>query len=85
MLLEQFGQSSAQGGMVIFVASRHEAESGVRQATSFNGFGLGLQAVDESLPFSLSAETQAAANAVDERDWARRVRHLMVWPFEDPH
>ena len=33
---------------------------------------------------SLSAETQAAANAVDDLEWARAVWHLILWPFGNP-
>ena len=73
---------SSQDGMVIFVASKQETESGkLFPLTVLDWSSKRLTRVCRS---SLSAETQAAANAVDELDWARTVWHLMVWPFKDP-
>ncbi|CAE7473994.1 unnamed protein product [Symbiodinium pilosum] len=72
---------SLQDRMVIFVASRQEVESGKPfPLTVLDWSSKKLTRVCRS---SFSAETQAAANAVDELDRARTVWHLMVWLFKD--
>ena len=73
---------SSQGGFVIFAAAKDQVMSDRPfELTVIDWASRRLTRVCRS---SLSAETQAAANAVDELEWTRTVWHLMLWPFENP-
>ena len=73
---------SSQGGFVIVAAAQDQVMSDRPfELTVIDWASRRLTRVCRS---SLSAETQAAANAVDELEWARTVWHLMLWPFENP-
>ena len=73
---------SPQGGYVIFAASRGEVEADKPfKLTTLDWSSKRLTRVCRS---SLAAETQAAANAVDELEWLRSFWALILWPLEDP-
>ena len=72
----------SQGRFVIFAASKDQVMSARPfELTVIDWASRRLTRVCRS---SLSAETQAAANAVDELEWTRTVWHLMLRPFENP-
>ena len=73
---------SSQGGMIVFIATESEMES--EEPFPLTVVNWASKKLPRMCRSSLSAETQAAANAVDELGWTKVMWYLMLWPSTKP-
>ena len=73
---------ASQGGYVIFIANIDEVESS--KPFLLSAVDWSSRKLIRTCRSSLAAETQAAATAVDELEWAKALWTLMLRPLADP-